>query len=128
MGESGASGASSGPATVEVLKRLKEVETAAESQVRLFVEEGERMLRALRSEADAAVAAARVELEKTREATLQAERAKVERDAERLLEEGRKAAESLDAKGRSLLDSRREPLLNAVLPEFRPSGAARPGR
>ncbi|MGI0131497.1 MAG: hypothetical protein ACREDK_00125 [Thermoplasmata archaeon] len=120
MATNASTAATGGSGSIDALRHLKELETEAEARLRAAVEQGERELSQLRSEIEASVHAARVEADRTREALLQAERARIEAEAERIVAAGRTAAEAIEHGAAKDLRAISEEILNRVVGQFRP--------
>ena len=107
------------PLSVESLKQLKATETEWDEKLKQVREEGERTLARLREAADLAVREARLQADRDREAAVVAARSRIAAEADKIQEEGRRAAESIDREKSRDVRSLRSEILDAVLGPFR---------
>ncbi len=107
------------PLSVDSLKQLKATEIEWDEKLKRVREEGERTLSRLREAAEIAVREARLQADRDREAAVIAARSRIAAEAEKIQEEGRRAAESIDREKSRDVRSLREAVLNAVLGPFR---------
>lgn len=119
----GAAAPPNASAGLETLKRLKEAEVDWETRLRAVVAEGAKALADAKSEAEAAVHAARVETDRAREAALSIARTGAEAEAAKILADGERAAKSILSSGSKDLGSLRDKVLDVVVGEFRKNGS-----
>lgn len=113
---------SAGPepvASVEALRRLKEIETEWETKLTQARAEAVQRVAKAREAAEAAVAEARAEVDRAREALLTSARATAQAEAERIVTAGRAEADKVAGAARTASASLKAKLLDAVVGDFR---------
>lgn len=108
-------------ASVEALRRLKEIETAWDAKLAQARADAAKRVAKAREAAEAAVAEARAEVDKARETLLTSARVTAQAEAERIVATGRAEAEKVAGAARSASASLKAKLLDAVVGDFRES-------
>jgi len=105
--------------SVDELRRLKDVETEWEAKLAAAKTAAQERLVKAREAAEAAVHAARAEVERVREFTLASARAAAQKEAEKAMAQGRQQADAIASDSPKSLGRVQEKLLKAVLRGFR---------
>jgi vacuolar-type H+-ATPase subunit H len=106
-------------ASIEALKRLKEVETGWDAKIVQTRAEIAARLSLARDASEKVVQAARVEADRKREARLSEVRGTAEVEARKILDDGEREAAAMAGGVAKGVEAAREKLLSAVLGEFR---------
>lgn len=104
------------------IKRVKTAEGENEGKLSAWSQKAKAELETLAKDAEELVSRARTGAEKERDQRLQGARDEADREAERLLTEGRDRASRIRGKKPAELAPLSDPILDAVLGEFRSSG------
>ncbi len=110
-------------ANVEALRRLKEVENAWETKLAQTRSEVAARVSIAREAAEKAIQAARAEMDRLREARLTEARAAAQIEADKILADGQRAAQTIASAGSKGVAAAQTKILAAVLGEFRSSSS-----
>jgi vacuolar-type H+-ATPase subunit H len=112
--------------SLEPIKNVTTVEAELEARVTRLRESIKSQLEALQRETESVLLRARADAEKERESVLAAAQADGDRSAKQILAEGAQRAGGIRGKTPDELARQKDPILRAILAEFRASGK-RPG-
>jgi vacuolar-type H+-ATPase subunit H len=114
-------GGATASASIEVLRKLKEIETELDARLVAARAQSAQQLAKAREAADLAVGVARAEADRWREVTLVAARSQAQIDSDKILADGRREAATLEQSDVTASKSTTQKVLDAVLSGFRAS-------
>lgn len=104
------------------IRQVKDLETETSQKLAAQNERSRTEIDALGRDAEATVAKTRAEAESARDARLAQSRADADREAAKILADGKDRAGQIRGKSPQELAAMKEPIVSAVLGEFRPKG------
>jgi vacuolar-type H+-ATPase subunit H len=113
---------SSGDASIETLRKLKEIEAEVAGETQRVRAQAQAELDRLRADAETQVQQAKTDAERLRAVSVQAAHSEVNLEVEKLLAEGRNAADGIPHRTGKELDAFKDRTLDLLFGEFRTSG------